>query len=94
MSFHSSFASYMWPKEVEMPETDRNQREKRLRKRTLPWGSSEYQVHACYYSVWFPVFILASFQGPYMTIVTGKGSILDVINNNFQAAWIVNDSGP
>ncbi|KAH7845803.1 hypothetical protein Vadar_006252 [Vaccinium darrowii] len=34
----------MWPKEVEMPETDRNQREKRLRKRTLPWGSSEYQA--------------------------------------------------
>ncbi|XP_052202263.1 uncharacterized protein LOC127808008 [Diospyros lotus] len=33
-----------WPTEAEMEEADRNHREKRLRKRALPWGTSEYQA--------------------------------------------------
>ncbi|KAG7971506.1 hypothetical protein I3843_07G137300 [Carya illinoinensis] len=33
-----------WPTEAEMTEADRNQRQKRLRKRALPPGTSEYQA--------------------------------------------------
>ncbi|KAH7848301.1 hypothetical protein Vadar_000957 [Vaccinium darrowii] len=33
-----------WPTETEMAEADRNQQEKRLKKRTLPRGTSEYQA--------------------------------------------------
>ncbi|XP_058220567.1 uncharacterized protein LOC131330850 [Rhododendron vialii] len=33
-----------WPTEAEMADADRNQREKKLRKRTLPRGTSEYQA--------------------------------------------------
>ncbi|XP_057469803.1 uncharacterized protein LOC130758851 [Actinidia eriantha] len=33
-----------WPTEAEMTEADRNQKEKMLRKRTLPRGTSEYQA--------------------------------------------------
>ncbi|XAR61555.1 hypothetical protein NMG60_11016009 [Bertholletia excelsa] len=33
-----------WPTEAEMAEAERNQREKRLRKRSLPRGTSEYQA--------------------------------------------------
>lgn len=33
-----------WPTEAEMAEADKNQKQKRLRKRTLPRGTSEYQA--------------------------------------------------
>ncbi|XVF35842.1 hypothetical protein REPUB_Repub19eG0005900 [Reevesia pubescens] len=33
-----------WPTEAEMVEADRNQKQKKLRKRTLPRGTSEYQA--------------------------------------------------
>ncbi|KAB2096428.1 hypothetical protein ES319_A01G107700v1 [Gossypium barbadense] len=33
-----------WPTEVEMAEAERNQKQKRLRKRALPRGTSEYQA--------------------------------------------------
>ncbi|GMJ10585.1 hypothetical protein like AT1G42440 [Hibiscus trionum] len=33
-----------WPTEAEMAEADRNQKQKRMRKRTLPRGTSEYQA--------------------------------------------------
>ncbi|KAK8648876.1 hypothetical protein V6N13_129618 [Hibiscus sabdariffa] len=33
-----------WPTEEEMAEADRNQKQKRMRKRTLPRGTSEYQA--------------------------------------------------
>ncbi|OMP03080.1 Pre-rRNA-processing protein TSR1 isoform 1 [Corchorus capsularis] len=33
-----------WPTEAEMAEADNNQKQKRLRKRTLPRGTSEYQA--------------------------------------------------
>ncbi|XP_022772570.1 pre-rRNA-processing protein TSR1 homolog isoform X2 [Durio zibethinus] len=33
-----------WPTEAEMAEADRNQKQKKLRKRTLPRGTSEYQA--------------------------------------------------
>ncbi|KAL7244681.1 hypothetical protein ACSBR2_000119 [Camellia fascicularis] len=33
-----------WPTEAEMAEADRNQKEKRMRKRSLPRGTSEYQA--------------------------------------------------
>ncbi|KAK9269852.1 hypothetical protein L1049_025425 [Liquidambar formosana] len=33
-----------WPTEAEMADADQNQKEKRLRKRTLPRGTSEYQA--------------------------------------------------
>lgn len=38
-----------WPTEAEMAEADRNQKQKRLKKRILPRGTSEYQVCACLY---------------------------------------------
>lgn len=33
-----------WPTEAEMAEADRNQKQKNLKKRILPRGTSEYQV--------------------------------------------------
>ena len=42
-----------WPTEAEMAEADKNQKQKRLRKRTLPRGTSEYQVcmNSCPYTM-------------------------------------------
>ncbi len=37
-----------WPTEAEMAAADKNQNKKRLRKRALPRGTSDYQV--CIYS--------------------------------------------
>lgn len=36
-----------WPTEAEMDEADKNYKDKKLKKKTLPWGTSDYQVGAC-----------------------------------------------
>ena len=43
-----------WPTEAKMAEADKNQKQKRLRKRTLPRGTSEY--HVCMNSCPYPMF--------------------------------------
>lgn len=36
-----------WPTELDMVEADKNHKDKKLKKKTLPWGTSDYQVGAC-----------------------------------------------
>lgn len=39
------FGRQTWPTEAEMAEAERNQEERKLKRKTLPKGTSEYQVY-------------------------------------------------
>lgn len=60
-SYVIEFFNQTWPTEAEMAEADRNHKEKKLKKRTLPRGTSEYQVCSglyikCFYFVFLYFF--------------------------------------
>ncbi|KAJ7966958.1 pre-rRNA-processing protein TSR1-like [Quillaja saponaria] len=74
-----------WPTEAEMAEADRNQKEKKIRKRTLPRGTSEYQA----------AWIVDDSDGEDSdsTIESDDGMVLDERESNFPGQEGTNYSG-
>lgn len=47
LAFIFLYFNQTWPTEVDMIEADKYHKDKKLKKKTLPWGTSDYQVGAC-----------------------------------------------
>lgn len=84
------FCYQTWPTEEEMAEADRNMEEKRVKKRTLPRGTSDYQV-----CLWYFILLIFICQTSLQVIYNYVFYTVPVpaISKKFtwtlQAAWII-----